>query len=86
MGSNYDYTYDYEVNDSNKSNRNTRNAGQQGQRTARNQSNYAAPHSTFGRSNNMDSLANLQHDRIWHKLYDPLEMDKASHENEAQVS
>ncbi|CAF1953415.1 unnamed protein product [Rotaria magnacalcarata] len=85
MGSNYDYTYDYEVNDSHKHSRTARdNTGQHGQRTARNQSNYAANHSTFSRANNMDTLANFQHDRIWHKLYDPLETDKTSQDNEVQ--
>lgn len=86
MGSNYDYTYDYDVTDPNKNNRTARNnPGNYTQRTAGNQSNYASTHSTFGRSSNMDPLTNLQHDRIWHKLYDPLEADKSSIESEAQV-
>ncbi|CAF3838511.1 unnamed protein product [Rotaria sordida] len=85
MGSNYDYTYEYEVTDSNKHNRTSRhNTGRQNQRTTGNQSNYATSHSTFGRSSNMDPLTNLQNDRIWNKLYDPSQIDKTAHENEIQ--
>lgn len=88
MGSNYDYTYDYDVNNSNKQNRTARSnntAGNYTHRTAGNQSNYAPSSSTFGRASNMDPLVNLQHDRIWHKLYDPTEIDKSANEAEAQV-
>ncbi|CAF0879530.1 unnamed protein product [Rotaria sp. Silwood1] len=85
MGSNYDYTYEHEVTDSNKHHRTTRdNTGRHNQRTTGNQSSYAPSHSTFSRSNNMDPLANLQNDRIWHKLYDPPDTDKTTHENEVQ--
>ncbi|CAF2393568.1 unnamed protein product [Rotaria sp. Silwood2] len=86
MGSNYDYTYEYELTDSNKHNRTNRdNTGRHTQRTAGNQPNLTAAHSTFSRSSNMDPLVNLQHDRIWHKLYDPPEADKTTHENEVQI-
>lgn len=78
MGTTYEYTYEYEVTDSNKHNRNT---GNHTQRTTGQHTNYTA----LPRSSNMDPLVNLQHDRIWHKLYDPLNTDKSSHETEAQV-
>lgn len=81
MGTTYEYTYEYEVADSNKQNRNT---GAESQRTAGNRSNHTGSHPTWNRPN-MDPLMNLQHDRIWNKLYDPLNTDKTSHEAEVQV-
>ena len=84
MGTTYEYTYDYEVNDSHKHTRNQPgNTNNYPQRTAGQQSNYT--HSTANRSSNMDPLVNLQHDRIWHKLYDPPNTDKSPHETEVQV-
>ena len=79
MATTYDYTYEYEVTDSNKNNRS--NAA--GHHTNRNAYGLTVPPSS--RTNPSDPLANLQHDRIWHKLYDPLSTDKASHEVEIQV-
>jgi len=81
MGTTYEYTYEYEVTDSNKHSRNT---GAESQRTGGHRSNYAASHATVSRPN-MDPLMNLQHDRIWNKLYDPLNTEKSSHEAEVQV-
>ena len=87
MGTTYEYTYEYEVTDSNKHNRNTANTGSHTQRTAGHQSNYSSSHATaVNRPGNMDPLVNLQKDRIWHKLYDPPNTDKSSHETEVQVS
>jgi hypothetical protein len=83
MGTTYEYTYEYEVADSNKHNRAT---GGNTHRTTGHQSSHGASNSTVSRpSNNMDPLVNLQHDRIWHKLYDPIGSDKTSIETEAQV-
>jgi hypothetical protein len=78
MGTTYEYNYDYEVTDSKKNNPNpgTRST----QRTTGQQSNYAGSYAP--RSSNMDPMVNLQHDRIWHKLYDPLNTDKSPHETE----
>ena len=84
MGTTYEYTYEYEVTDSNKHGRS--NAGNYTQRTAGTQSHYGSTVASSSRTNLMDPLANLQHDRIWHKLYDPLDVDKANHEVEIQVS
>lgn len=87
MGTTYEYTYEYEVTDTNKHHRNANdNSGMYTQRTLGHQSNYgtAAPAHT-SRSSTMDALQNLQHDRIWHKLYDPSELDKVAHEAEIQV-
>ena len=91
MSTTYDYVYDYEGNDSNRNNRKTgATGGSYNQNPARNQVNY---HSTTtagtipysNRLNNMDPLVNLQHDRIWHKLYDPQDSDKVSQDAENQV-
>jgi hypothetical protein len=85
MGTTYEYTYDYDMNDSNKHNRNTGNTGGNTQRTAGHQSTHSTAHSMRGPSN-MDPLVALQKDRIWTKLYDPQNTDKSSHETEVQVS
>jgi hypothetical protein len=93
MATTYDYAYDYEAKDSNPnqrtnpgaSGRNT-NAGNYTQRsTGHQQPRTGVPGSTFNRSSNADPLTNLQHDRIWNKLYDPLSMDKTTHGTEIQV-
>lgn len=78
MGTTYEYTYEYDVQDS-KNNRNSRNTGNRSQRTT-----HSNPHAPLNRPG-MDPLINLQHDRIWNKLYDPLNADKNSTETEAQV-
>jgi len=81
MGTTYEYTYEYEVTDTNKHHRNTNeNIGDYTQRT-----NYGVTAPYRSRESTLDSLANLQHDRIWHKLYDPSELDKVAHETEIQV-
>jgi hypothetical protein len=85
MGTTYEYTYDYDVKDSNKNNRSTGNTGGNTQRTAGNQSNYSTNRSAISRPSNMDPLVNLQKDRIWHKLYDPPNTDKTPQETESQV-
>lgn len=86
MGTTYEYTYEYEVADSNKHPRNTAgNTGSQSHRTTGNHSNHGTSHATLNRPANMDPLVNLQHDRIWNKLYDPLNIDKGPGETEAQV-
>jgi hypothetical protein len=85
MGTTYEYTYEYEVTDSNKHNRTTGNTGAQSQRTTGPSSYATSHHSTFSRATNMDPLVNLQKDRIWNKLYDPTNVDKTSHEAEVQV-
>jgi hypothetical protein len=83
MGTTYEYTYDYEVTDTNKHNRSYgANAGNYSQRTT---GHHGISVPQPNRTSMMDSLANLQHDRIWHKLYDPLDMNKATHEAEIQV-
>ncbi len=80
MGTTYEYTYEYEVSDSNKHARSTGgNTGSHSHRTTGHHSNFGTSHA------NMDPLINLQHDRIWNKLYDPLNIDKASQETETQV-
>ncbi|CAF3820505.1 unnamed protein product [Rotaria sordida] len=85
MGTTYDYTYEYEVTDTNRHHRNTGgNAGHYTQRTVGQQPHYGASLPHASRTDMMDSLANLQHDRIWHKLYDPVDADKATHETEIQ--
>lgn len=84
MATTYDYTYEYEVTDTNKNNRSNA-AGHYTHRNAGPQSHYGLTAPPSSRTNPLDPLANLQHDRIWHKLYDPLSMDKASHEVEIQV-
>jgi hypothetical protein len=85
MGTTYEYNYDYEVNDSKKPNLSTANTGSRTQRTAGSQPNYGIPHASLNRSGNMDPLINLQHDRIWNKLYDPLNTEKTPHDAEVQV-
>jgi hypothetical protein len=81
MGTTYEYAYDYEAADNNKHHRNPNDSSvHYNQRTHHG---ISAPHTS--RTNMMDSLAALQHDRIWHKLYDPLELDKSAHETEIQV-
>jgi hypothetical protein len=87
MGTTYEYTYEYEVTDTNKQHRNPgSNLGSYAQRTTgQNQTHYGIAAAHTNRTNMMDSLANLQHDRIWHKLYDPLNADKATHDAEIQV-
>jgi len=85
MGSTYEYVYEYEVPSNTRTQRTTGATGTSyQQRSAVQQPVYHQTASTFGRSNNMDPLVNLQHDRIWHKLYDPIGSDKASNETEAQ--
>ncbi|CAF1194818.1 unnamed protein product, partial [Didymodactylos carnosus] len=68
MATTYEYTYEYDTADQGK-------PGKAATTT------YSG--STTNRSAN-DPLANLQHDRIWHKLYDPSHQDKANHETEIQ--
>ena len=86
MGTTYEYTYEYEVTDANKHGRSNATAGNYSQRTAGLHSNYGNALSLPVRPNVTDPLANLQHDRIWHKLYDPLGAEKALQEVEIQVS
>jgi hypothetical protein len=81
MGTTYEYNYEYEVADNNK-NRSPVNDNT-GHFPRQTQHGVAAAHTS--RTNMMDSLAALQHDRIWHKLYDPLELDRTVHEAEIQV-
>ncbi|CAF4596852.1 unnamed protein product [Rotaria sp. Silwood1] len=85
MGTTYDYTYEYEVTDKNRHHRTTGgNAEHYTQRAVGHQPHYGVSLPHASRTDMMDSLANLQHDRIWHKLYDPLDMHKATHETEIQ--
>ena len=87
METTYDYTYEYEVTDTGKHHRTTgRNAGNYSHRTIERQQNYGTSVPYTGRTNMMDTLANLQHDRIWHKLYDPVDIKKTIHDTEIQVS
>ena len=86
MGSTYDYTYEYEMTDTNKPHRTARsNTGNYTQRATNQQTNYATTFATSNRSSAMDPLMNLQHDRIWHKLYDPPDQHKGTYETEIQV-
>lgn len=87
MGTTYEYTYEYDVQDSkhHNSNNNSRNPGNRTQRTAGHQSNHSSSHAPLNRPSGMDPLVNLQHDRIWHKLYDLPNTEKNSNETEAQV-
>ncbi|CAF0830802.1 unnamed protein product [Rotaria sp. Silwood1] len=86
MGTTYDYTYEYEVTDKNRHHRTTGgNAEHYTQRAVGHQPHYGVSLPHASRTDMMDSLANLQHDRIWHKLYDPLDMHKATHETEIQI-
>ena len=78
MATTYEYNYEYEVTDNNRRHR-TNQTGNYSQRAY----NPTAPPSI--RTNPIDPLANLQNDRIWHKLYDPLDIEKATHEAEIQV-
>jgi hypothetical protein len=81
MGTTYEYNYEYEVGDNNKHHRNPNDkSSHYHQRT-----HHGVAPAHASRTNMMDSLAALQHDRIWHKLYDPLELDKTAHETEIQV-
>ena len=81
MGTTYEYNYEYDVADNNKNRSHNETTGHFPQRTT--QHGVTAAHTS--RTNVLDSLAALQHDRIWHKLYDPLELDKTAHEAEIQV-
>lgn len=82
MGTTYEYTYEYEVSDGSRNQRNFNDtATHYSQRPPRH--GVTAPNAS--RTSMMDSLVNLQHDRIWNKLYDPLELSKAAHETEIQV-
>lgn len=83
MGTTYDYTYEYEVTDTNRHHRAT--GGNYNQRSTGHQAHYGVSVPHTNRTDMMDSLANLQHDRIWHKLYDPLDLNKATHDVEIQV-
>ena len=86
MGTTYEYTYEYEVGDSNKHQRtNNESSNHFTQRSLGYQPNHGGPAPQPSRSNMMDSLVNLQHDRIWNKLYDPTELSKTAHETEIQV-
>lgn len=90
MGTTYDYSYDYNVRDSNKTHRSHANAPRgtentTGQHTQRTTGHHSLPGASFNRSSNVDPLLNLQHDRIWNKLYDPIGTDKATHGTEIQV-
>ncbi|CAF2522135.1 unnamed protein product [Rotaria sp. Silwood2] len=87
MGTTYDYTYEYEVTDTNRHHRTTGgNGGNYTQRAVGHQPHYGVSLPHASRTDMMDSLANLQHDRIWHKLYDPLDMNKTTHETEIQYA
>ena len=81
MGTTYEYTYEYEVTDTNKHHRNVND----NQRTTGYHTNTGIAPAHTSRSSTMDALAALQHDRIWHKLYDPQELDRVNHEAEIQV-
>lgn len=83
MATTYEYTYEYDTQD-NKGNNNSRNPGNRTQRTAGHSSNFSS-HAPLNRPSGMDPLINLQHDRIWNKLYDPTNTDKTSQDAEAQV-
>lgn len=86
MGTTYEYTYEYEVTDTNKHHRNANGTtGAYTQRATGYPTNTAVAPAHTSRSSTMDALAALQHDRIWHKLYDPLELDRVNHEAEIQV-
>lgn len=81
MGTTYEYTYEYEITDPTKGARNTGGTTQRS--VAHSHPGGIIAHSS--RSDMVDPLANLQHDRIWTKLYDPVSMDKAQHDIEIQV-
>jgi hypothetical protein len=85
MGTTYEYTYEYEVSDTNKRNRVNATGGNYTHRSTGHQSQYNTIVPPSGRTNPTDPLANLQNDRIWHKLYDPLDVGKATHDIEVQV-
>lgn len=87
MSTTYDYSYDYDVDHSNRNTRKTTNNNQPSNRYSNNhQTNPAVSTTTYSdRLNNMDPLVNLQHDRIWNKLYDPVDSDRIAHDAEAQV-
>lgn len=86
MGTTYEYTYEYEVTDTNKHHRNANDTmGHHTQRATGYPTNNAVAAAHTSRSSTMDALAALQHDRIWHKLYDPLELDRVNHDAEIQV-
>ncbi|CAF0946446.1 unnamed protein product [Adineta ricciae] len=81
MGTTYEYTYEYEISDPSKGARNTGGTTQRS--VAHSHPGGIIAHSS--RSDTIDPLANLQHDRIWSKLYDPVTTDKAQHDIEIQV-
>ena len=86
MGTTYEYTYEYEVTDTNKHHRNANDTtGHYTQRSTGYPTNNGVAAAHTSRSSTMDALAALQHDRIWHKLYDPLELDRLNHDAEIQV-
>ncbi|CAF1579535.1 unnamed protein product [Adineta ricciae] len=80
MGTTYEYTYEYEITDPSKGARNTGGTTQRS--VAHSHPGGIIAHSS--RSDTVDPLANLQHDRIWTKLYDPVSTDKAQHDIEIQ--
>lgn len=69
MATTYDYNYDYESNESPR----------------RNRAYHAPIVPPSSRSNPLDPLVNLQHDRIWSKLYDPNDIERLTHQTEIQV-
>jgi hypothetical protein len=86
MATRYEYTYEYEITDPDKYNRTSDvNAGYYTQRTVGQPSYSRVPAPHTSRSDMADPLVNLQHDRIWNKLYDPISMDKQIHDIEIQV-
>jgi hypothetical protein len=86
MATRYEYTYEYEITNPDKNNRTSvGNPGNYTQRTVGQPSHSRVPAPHTSRSDMVDPLVNLQHDRIWNKLYDPISMDKQTHDIEIQV-
>ncbi|CAF1223759.1 unnamed protein product, partial [Adineta steineri] len=86
MGTTYKYTYEYEVQDPTKHTRTTggNNPGNSTQRSVAPTTHLGVGHAHTSRSNPNDPLANLQHDPIWNKLYDPSNMNQAAHNADIQ--
>ncbi|CAF3553054.1 unnamed protein product [Adineta steineri] len=88
MGTTYKYTYEYEVQDPTKHTRTTggNNPGNSTQRSVAPTTHLGVGHAHTSRSNPNDPLANLQHDPIWNKLYDPSNMNQAAHNADIQLN
>jgi hypothetical protein len=83
MGTVYEYVYEYDVPVTTRNQRSTIVTEVYNQHPSTRQTIYN--NTTSSRTNAADPLSNMQHDRIWQKLYDPLDSDKASHDAEVQV-